>query len=297
MTSFLWTLLPLGTIIGLGVLLCRLARVDVHHLARAALYLFTPCLVFRSLLRADVASASFGRVVLVVLLLFVVLGAALLFMARLLRWPRDRTAANLLVLLFMNAGNFGLSFNRLQYGEAGMDLAIVYFMTNVILLNTLGTVIAARGKASWRETAVSTLKIPLIYAVLVALLFRWLGVPAEHRLLGGINLIADATVPLLLVILGAQISSVELGKDLYPVAVAGLLRLFLSPLVAFLLATLLGLSGLALKVVIIQSAMPAAVNSLVLALRFDTRPQFVGSVILVTTVVSLLTLGGLVMVL
>jgi len=281
----------------MGILLRRLARVDIHHLAQAALYLFTPCLVFRSLLRADIAGDYFGRIVMVVLLLFIVLGGMLLLLARLARWQRDRTAANLLVLLFMNAGNFGLSFNRLQYGEAGLELAIVFFMTNVVLLNTVGTVIAARGKASWRDTLASTLRLPLIYAVLAALLFRWLGVPADHRLLGGLNLVADATVPLLLVILGAQVSDVKMGRDLYPVAVAGLLRLLVSPVLAFLLAWFLGLDGLVLKVVIIQAAMPAAVNSLVLAIRFDTQPVFVGSVILVTTVASLVSLGVLVMVL
>ena len=286
--------MPLGTIIAFGVGLRRLAKVEIQPLAHAALYLFTPCLIFKSLLRTEITGGNFVLIVEVVVLLFLALGVVELLLARVLQWPRDRTAAHLLVLLFMNAGNFGLPFNHLQFGAAGLEYAVIFFITNVVLLNTFGIVIAARGTASWRDTLVATLKLPLIYAVGGALLLRWLGVPADHRMLGGINLVADATVPLLLVILGAQVADVKPGKDLGPVATATLLRLLLSPLMAFLLARLLGLEGLAFKVVIIQAAMPAAVNNLVLAIRFNTRPHFVGSVVLLTTVVSLVTLGALV---
>jgi len=53
---------------------------------------------------------------------------------------------------------------------------------------------------------------------------------------------------------------------------------------------LLGLSDLPLRVAIIQAAMPTAVNTTILALEYDTWPNFVSNVVVATTIGSLLTL-------
>ncbi len=53
---------------------------------------------------------------------------------------------------------------------------------------------------------------------------------------------------------------------------------------------MLGLSGLPLQVGIIQAALPTAVNTTILALEFDTWPQFVSNVVVTTTLGSLVTL-------
>ena len=68
------------------------------------------------------------------------------------------------------------------------------------------------------------------------------------------------------------------------------LRLVVSIPIAFGVAYLLGLSDLALRVGIMQAAMPTAVNTTILALEFDTWPHFVSNVVVATTIGSLITL-------
>jgi predicted permease len=72
------------------------------------------------------------------------------------------------------------------------------------------------------------------------------------------------------------------------VAVA-LLRLVVSPALAWGLAGLVGLEGLARDVTILQSAMPTAVVTTILATEFETAPRFAALCVLATTLGSLLT--------
>lgn len=75
-----------------------------------------------------------------------------------------------------------------------------------------------------------------------------------------------------------------------PLGTATALRLVVSVPLAFGVAYLLGLTDLAMRVGIMQAAMPTAVNTTILALEVDTWPHFVSNVVVVTTVGSLLTL-------
>jgi hypothetical protein len=91
----------------------------------------------------------------------------------------------------------------------------------------------------------------------------------------------------------------QLEKGAWPerpglVAAAAVLALVVSPLLGFLLARLLGLQGIARQAVIVESAMPSAVITTILALEFDVAPRFVTSVVVVTTLVSPVTVSLLI---
>ena len=74
------------------------------------------------------------------------------------------------------------------------------------------------------------------------------------------------------------------------VVAASLLSLVATPLAAFGVAHLLGLKGAAFQAGVLQASMPTAVVTTILALEFDVSPNFVTSVVCVTTLLSPLTL-------
>jgi predicted permease len=71
--------------------------------------------------------------------------------------------------------------------------------------------------------------------------------------------------------------------------VACALRLLVSPLIGGLLVLLLQPAPLTGKVLVLQSAMPTAVNVAVIATEFDAEPDLVSSIVLLTTGLSLVT--------
>jgi predicted permease len=60
--------------------------------------------------------------------------------------------------------------------------------------------------------------------------------------------------------------------------------------IAAILATVLGLTGVARDVAILQAAMPSAILTSILALEFEAEPAFVSGAVLVTTLLSTLTI-------
>jgi malate permease and related proteins len=67
-----------------------------------------------------------------------------------------------------------------------------------------------------------------------------------------------------------------------------------TPLVALLVARLLGLTGVARQAAVLQASMPAAVATTVLAVEYDLDAMLVSGVVVLTTVLSPLTLTPLI---
>lgn len=78
-----------------------------------------------------------------------------------------------------------------------------------------------------------------------------------------------------------------IGTD---VIVGSALRLIAAPALAAMATVLVGLDGDPAGVTIVQSAMPAAVFTALIAIEHDLEPDLVTTTVLVSTVVSALTL-------
>jgi predicted permease len=105
-----------------------------------------------------------------------------------------------------------------------------------------------------------------------------------------VDLIGAAMIPVMLLTLGVQLAGME--RSLPPVATAVpiTLKLLLNPIVAAAAVSLVGLTGVASQVVIIQAAMPAALVASVIALEHDLEADFTTSVVLVGTLISAATI-------
>jgi predicted permease len=122
----------------------------------------------------------------------------------------------------------------------------------------------------------------------------WTGVTLPTAIARPVELLSAAAIPSMLLVLGMQFE-----KGAWParpglVAAAAVLALVVSPILGFLLARVLGLEGVARQAVIVESAMPSAVITTILALEFDVAPAFVTSVVVVTTLVSPVTVSLLI---
>jgi len=149
------------------------------------------------------------------------------------------------------------------------------------------------GSMSPKQSVRQLVKIPTVYAVIVALifnLFQWtLPLPLERP----VALLADAAIPGMLVLLGLQLQHSQRSWDLKTISIASGIRLLAGPLLALLTAGFVGLQGIAYKAGIIEASMPTAVLTTVLATEFDVKPAFVTTVVFITTILSPLTLTPL----
>ncbi len=282
--------LPSFIVIGVGYLLERRIKVDKRTLSRLAIYVLTPCLVFSSIINSEVDPSQFGRMTAYVIIFTLIMIGLGYLAGRLLGWSPQEIKALMLSIAFTNSGNMGLSIILFTFGEDGFALGATYFVATNLTANTLAAFIAAHGRGSLGHTLLQVLKLPGIYAFALALLLRPLGeLPAI--VMRPVSLIAQAQIPVMLMMLGVQLAQTRLGSRLKDVSVGVILRLVGGAAVAFVLAPLVGLTGLARQVAIAQSSTPAAVSSALMAIEFGADADYVASVIFFSTLLSSVTMS------
>src|SRR5262245_5362399 len=235
-----------------------------------------------------------GRMALMAVLVTVAMALLARIAAIPLRLDRAELSGFLLVAMFSNGGNYGLPVVLFAFGNDALAPATVYFVTSSILTYTLGVFLAAAGRRNVGHALLGITKIPAIYGVAAAGLVLWTGIAVPVAVLRPVQLLGDAAIPIMILVLGMQLHAATAPKHASTVAAAAALSLVAAPLVAMGLTWLLGLTGSAKQAGVVLASMPTAVITTILALEFDAAPAFVTNVVFVTTMLSPLTLAPLI---
>lgn len=243
-----------------------------------------PCLIFATLVKADITPETMGTMGLASLVSVIVFAA---IAAPLLKLFGLEQRTFLSAMMFANTGNMGLPLCLLAFGEEGLALAIAYFAVNAVLVFILGPAIAA-GTARPSEV----LKVPLVWSVLAALVVKFTGTAVPGWLFKTLELLGGFAIPLMLITLGVSLAGLHV-KSLPRSLGLSVLRLVMGFLVGWGGAAVLGYEGAARGVLIIECAMPVAVFNYLFAQLHNNRPEEVASTVLASTALSFLTLPAL----
>lgn len=290
LTIFLNNLLPIFLIAGAGFLLSRFLKVDPRPFSQIAFNLFSPFLVFDLLTQNRLSGLDILRPMLFALVLMLLIGALTWLVGKLFRFEPRIITGMLLTTMFMNAGNYGLPVVLFAFGQDSLRTASLFFVTSATLIYTLGVVVASSGSTSLTKSLTNLIRVPAIYALLLALVFLYTGWKIPLPLERTAGLLGDAAIPSLLVLLGMQLQTTSGSKSILPMGIAVTIRLLVSPILALVLIPFFSLSGVARQGLILESAMPAAILSTLLATEFDVEPKFVTAVVFISTLLSPLTL-------
>ncbi|MCR6628696.1 MAG: AEC family transporter [Magnetospirillum sp.] len=256
---------PVFLVSAVGYAWARLGRpFDQAFVTNVVTLVGAPCLVFATLVKVRLSAgemAVMGGATAACLLLFAVVGAAALRLARL------KQRVYLPSLVFPNIGNMGLPVCLFAFGEHGLGLAMIYFTVCTLLQFCFGPAIAA-GRLRLDLVA----RTPFLYAAVLALGVGGAGVEPPEWLMRTVELVGDVTIPLMLMALGAALAQFRVGgwgRQL--VLSAG--RLLLGAAGGWVVAVALGLDGAARGVLVIQSAMPVAVFNYLFASLYGEQPE------------------------
>jgi len=244
-----------------------------------------PCLVFASLVQSELdasALAEMGLAAVVTLSAFAAVGYPVL------RLADQEIRAFLPPMMLANTGNMGLPLCLLAFGDTGLALGIGYFTVNGLLAFIVGPTIV-----SGSSNLMNVLKLPLIWATLLALVFKFGDIPVPDWALNTLTIIGGFPIPLMLITLGTSLAELHITTLGRSTALA-VLRLAMGFAVGVGAAHLLGLEGIARGVVIVECAMPAAVFNYLFAQTYDRRPAEVAGVVVISTALSFATLPFLI---
>ena len=295
MVALLSSVLPVICVVAIGALADRALQLDIATLSRIILYILSPALIVDVLYRTEMSSDSASELIWGFTVIYVVLGAMGWLIGRLFKLAKPTRTSLIATTAFPNTGNMGLSISLFALGEAGLDRATVVLLVSSVLVFSTGPALLRGG--GWRSVIGLTLRLPLIWAVVLGFGLRWIGVLMGEGLGSslpfdldrGLELLSQATIPVALLMLGMQISRNPIRLSPYTIG-ASLMRTVGGGAVAMVVTWGLGIGGLEQQTLILQCAMPAAVTSFVMASELGSDGARTGQVVALSTLLSFVTL-------
>lgn len=287
MMTLLPAVLPVGLIILIGFIVGHTIPLQRSTLSQLVLYVLSPALVVDSLYHTELSFNSSSRLligfVLTTIAIYILVGA----INRLLKLSSPLSRAITAIVMFPNNGNMGLPVATFALGAAGLDRAIVYMLGSSFVMFCFGPAMI-RGQGIIQGLKL-TLRLPLLWAILFGLSLRLSSFSVPWKLDQGVQQLGAAAIPVALILLGIQLSATSFQPGVREIILA-IARLLIAPMIAYLIGILLQLEILSLQVLVLQSAMPTAVNSLVIVSEFGGDQDLVAKAIITSTLMSFITL-------
>ncbi len=210
------------------------------------------------------------------------------------------------LIIFGNVGYMGYPVMASIFGDEGVFYTALFNIPFNFLMMSLGVYLMTRketpgghpdgsSKKPSGKTGLQRLKAlinPGIVATFTGFTLFVLSIEIPGPLFRAMDALGEATTPLAMIIIGANLSRVALGSVFREKAMYGLmfLRLVLIPGFLYLLLTVLGAEGFILKVPVLIFSMPAAANAVVFAVMYEGDADFAAKGVFFTTLCSAVTL-------
>lgn len=290
MSLFLNVISPIFAVFTAGFILQRIRLLDIRAVSTVSLYILSPALVFSSLYSAEFNN-SYTMIIVYMFFLFYVMVFLNKILSKLFHWDKKTESASILATGFMNSGNYGLPVVLFSIGPHAVPYAVFIMIIQSLQNNFFGIYYASRGSSGVKVALLNVMKMPTTYAAIIAILFQAFNMPLSEPILDTITLVGDAAIPVMMIVLGMQLASVIKVKQNWQVILSSVaLKMFVAPFIAFIFVLLLPVDPLIGTILIIISAMPTAATTTMYAIEFDTEPELVSSITLISTIVSVFTL-------
>ncbi|MAH38911.1 MAG: hypothetical protein CL873_00010 [Dehalococcoidales bacterium] len=273
--------IPTFFIILIGYIFGKKTKADISSLIDIGFYIGVPALVFVSMLDKQIVLLDAGKVWAAAILITFGCGIVAWIVFTILR---QKHSGLYLPITMMNTVNIPFPIIFLAYGSEGLLAATLFFIPGVLLMFTVGSFIAA-GK-QWKESIKEVFKQPTIYAAIAGLLLNLFGVTVPELIVRSLNLVGMLAIPLVLILLGYSLTKISI-TSLRTTLLASFLRVGVGLLFGLLAVNIFNLTGVLRAVVILDSAMPAAVLVSMLTTKYRNEAELVSGVVFITTIASL----------
>lgn len=255
--------------------------------------LLVPALIFGVFLNAHPEPALYRVPLVALVTIGACLGAGLLVFGAMLRagrLTRAEAGAAVLAVGFGNGLGAALAVVEGLFGSTATRVPLMYEMFATVPVHwSLGVALAAwfGGAAVGWKSALVVLRMPPFWATLVALAVNASGMVVPDSLVHAFGVLGQASVPLLLFVVGSTFTFKGLSRLSVLVPVV-LLRPVLGVVVCLLAARALDLDGTLLTATAIVAAAPSVAVGIAICERFKLDSALFTAALTVTTVLYVL---------
>ncbi|WP_233119547.1 AEC family transporter [Thermosipho affectus] len=191
--------------------------------------------------------------------------------------------------VYINTGYLGYPILLSVWGEKALSYGVIYSVINMILGSIFVPMFLDK-KISLKNT----FKLPYIYVIILAYILSLLGINYRNfpkPILETILLLKNAAIPVLLLFVGLSLSKITIKKINHKLLLSTtLIRLFIYPFFALIYVIIFHMEKNLGKVFILESAMPTAINSVILIDALTGDSSDISLTVAITTLFSAFTI-------
>lgn len=281
--SFLQMLPILLVVLG-GYLVSGLYSIKVQDLVKVVSDFFLPALIFISLTESNLSGQAIADMAKASAVVCILLFAAAFLWAKL---AKEDIRSAVPPLVFMNSGFLGIPLMKLWGGLEAMNLILIYDQVQGMFMFTLGIMVITGGFS--KKSFFSMLHSPILWSVALGFLFRLTPLSMPQSLVNTFTFAGEAASPLAAFALGVSIRTIQYTFS-WNLIGALLLRFVGGYLIGYVAVLAFGLTGLARTVVLVSTALPSAMFTSILPLRYGLPNQFASTMVLTSTLLGVLTI-------
>tara|TARA_B100000029_G_scaffold163315_2_gene159432 strand:- start:8006 stop:8905 length:900 start_codon:yes stop_codon:yes gene_type:complete len=277
-------LFPVFFIIGIGYYLGKKkTNVDTTFITNFSANFGAPALFIFAITSSGVTYSVFSEYFvysIIALICFAITGIIFLF------FMKKDILRELPPFFLPNTGNMGIPICLFAYGTLGMGVAAAISSLVVLLHFTANIFLASR-----KFDVNIIFKTPSTYAVVVSVLFLYFEIKMPEFVLNSVMLLGYTMIVLILMSLGISLTQIKVFS-IKNSLISSIGRVIIGPIIGFILIKIFNLSGYAAGVLLIQSSMPSAILTYLIASMYSPKVIIdnISSMIVVSTLMSLITI-------
>lgn len=194
-----------------------------------------------------------------------------------------------------NFALLGIALTETLYGSGetevtGMLVAVIIPLYNVLAVMLFESS-CQNGEIKIGKIAKEILKNPLILWTCAGLFFNFFHISIPVAVNSALISMGQIATPLALFVMGGNFEAAKIRKNKNSLIAVSLTRLIIIPVLCTIMSVVLGFRGKALYALFVMYATPTAVASYAMASSMGGDEELAGEIVLVTTAVSMITIG------
>ena len=274
---------PVFFIVGIGYFLGKKSsNIDTSFITNYSANFGTPALIIFGVMSSGVTYSMFADYFIYWLIAMAIFGIVGVIFLVLMKKDCIR---ELPPFILPNTGNMGIPICLFAYGTFGMGVAASISAVIVLLHFTLNVFLASK-----RFDILVIVKSPSFYAILITVAFLYFEIEAPTFVLNTVMLLAYAMIVLILMSLGIALTQLKVFS-LKSSIISSIGRVVIGPIIGLILIKIFNLSGVGAGVLLIQSSMPSAILTYLIASMYSPKKvvDSIASTVVVSTLMSIIT--------
>lgn len=291
--------ITLFVMIFLGFLLTKVGLIKLDAkgtLTNILVYLVVPAMIINSYITTTFDDSIVVNLLWCFLLSFLAIALCAVFIMIVTHfWKTEQKNILRFAMVFSNAAYMGFPLIEALFSSTSMIYASSFLTVFNVGLWTFGYGLVS-GSFAPKKIAISILKTPVIYALILGLILFFCKVEVPSYVQSPLALIGNMNTPLSMFIIGmvmTQLHFKKVIKNLYMWLTVGIKLLicpFLTLALLYLFKYTMGMDSLMLQTIFVLMACPCVSITSVFAIQFHYDEELAVSCVVISTLLSLVTL-------